>query len=617
MDKYEFNIRVEQIKKNVSKGDYETAMKTADTIDWKRVRNANLLSMVAQVYEKNEEYQEAKEILLLAFERAPIGKRLLFKLTELALREGNVEEAEAYYREFCDLAPEDSRQHLLRYMILKAKNAPAEQLIHSLEGYTTEELDEKWLYELAYLYHEAGNEDQCVKTCDKIMLMFGLGKYVEKAMELKLQYAPLTKYQMDLVENRDKYEAKLRAVEQSLPNNEDDEDEEPYEPVPTVSRRTEERSPEPKPAEVIKQPVEKQEIRQEPVPVMEVNDKQDLVVAVKQAEVEEHLAEELSKISQDDIPEQEVPGDQTRVLGELKSIKMPASDGERVSETVPDESSVRRSTESAAAGKAEVISSNYIVIKSRTPAKGLEAAVETLKKIQAKTGIKNPVAKITAEKLNVKGLEESMERLKGKDLIIEEAGDLSTGMAAELEDFISEVSSAIRVVLIDNPKQIEMMSQKYPDLMENFTAIVQSEEHETVPEAKEKVAVDNRPVRKVVPERADYQKPYKKKEAAPIPAAVPKVDNEEMDIDEFAQYATKYAATIDCAIPGKSMLALYERIEIMEEDNIPLTRANAEELVEEAADKAEKPSLGKMITGVFSSKYDKDGLLILKEEHFI
>ena len=213
MDKYEFNIKIEQIKKLVSKGDYETAMKIADGIDWRRVRNANLLSMVAQVYEKNEEYSEAKDILLLAFERAPICKRLLYKLAELAIKEGNIEEAEAYYREFCDLAPEDSRQHLLRYMILKEKGAPAEQLIHSLEQYTAQELDEKWMYELAALYHEAGYGDECVRTCDKIMLMFGIGKYVDKAMNLKTQYQPLSSYQMDLVENRDKYEAKLRAVE--------------------------------------------------------------------------------------------------------------------------------------------------------------------------------------------------------------------------------------------------------------------------------------------------------------------------------------------------------------------------------------------------------------------
>ena len=214
MDKYEFNIKVEQIKKLINKSDYETAMKIADTIDWRRVRNVNILSMVAGIYEKNGEFQEAKDILLLAFERAPIGKRLLYKLSELALKEGSIEEAEDYYKEFCDLAADDARQYILRYMILKAKGAPAEQLIHTLEQYCNAELDEKWMYELAELYNKAGMEQLCVMTCDKIMLMFGLGKYVDKAMELKLQYAPLNQYQMDLIENKEKYEAKLKAVEQ-------------------------------------------------------------------------------------------------------------------------------------------------------------------------------------------------------------------------------------------------------------------------------------------------------------------------------------------------------------------------------------------------------------------
>ena len=214
MDKYEFNVKVEQIKKLVNRGDFATAMKIADTIDWHRVRNTSLLSMIAQIYEKNNEYQEAKDILLLAFERAPIGKRLLYKLTDLALKEGSVAEAEAYYREFCDLAPEDPRQYLLRYLILKTKKAPLDQLIRALETYTSSEVDEKWLYELAELYHKGNMEEKCVGTCDRIMLLFGLGKYVDKAMDLKLEYAPLNKYQMDLVENRDKYEAKLRAVEE-------------------------------------------------------------------------------------------------------------------------------------------------------------------------------------------------------------------------------------------------------------------------------------------------------------------------------------------------------------------------------------------------------------------
>ena len=175
MDKYEFNIKVEQIRKLVNREDFETAKKITDAIDWKRVHNANLLSMVSQVYEKNRDYRTAKEILLMAFERAPIGKRLLYKLTELALKEGNGEDAEAYYREFCEAAGDDPRQHLLRYMVLRQKGAPLEQRIHSLESYLADELDEKWMYELAVLYQNAGDMDRCISTCVKLMLMFGLG----------------------------------------------------------------------------------------------------------------------------------------------------------------------------------------------------------------------------------------------------------------------------------------------------------------------------------------------------------------------------------------------------------------------------------------------------------
>lgn len=188
MDKYEFNIKVEQIKKLVNKKDFATAMKISDTIDWRRVRNANLLSMVSQVYEENGEYQEAKEVLLLAYERAPIGKRLLYKLGELAIREGSIKEAEDYYNEFCQLAPNDPRRFLLQYLILKEKGMPVSVLIQTIEQYTATEPDEKWLYELAQLYAEAGRSSDCVQICDKITLMFGMGNYGELAKELKQRY---------------------------------------------------------------------------------------------------------------------------------------------------------------------------------------------------------------------------------------------------------------------------------------------------------------------------------------------------------------------------------------------------------------------------------------------
>ena len=458
MDKYEFNIKVEQIKKVVNKGDYETAMKIADTIDWRRVRNANLLSMIAQVYEKNSEYQEAKEILLLAFERAPVGKRLLYKLAELAIKGGDIREAEDYYREFCEMAADDPRQHLLRYMILKAKKAPADQLLQALERYTSTELDEKWMYELAELYRAAGREDDCVRTCDRIMLMFGVGKYVDKAMELKLQYAPLTNYQMDLVENRDKYEAKLRAVEQKYNGTArsldlyGEETAAAYQPEETVQPESYELKSEKLAAEkaamereVAKETAASQEPERmfvekeerEPVyetirrPVQEPTE-EELRASIHQAEIENALAEELSRISIEDCSEPERPLEQTKVLHDIRSIlpgmeeseRIPVQETSAVSEVVsapeepvfeekrvvPEKSAVPAGQSygmESAAREAAVFAAyeddeedlqpihNHLMIEAITPEKGLEMAVEALRKIHRETGTKNPVVKIT------------------------------------------------------------------------------------------------------------------------------------------------------------------------------------------------------------------------------
>lgn len=622
MDKYEFNIKVEQIKKLINKSDFETAMKIADTIDWRRVRNANLLSMIAQVYEKNEEYQEAKEILLLAFERAPIGKRLLFKLAELALKEGNTEEAQDYYREFCDLAPEDPRQHLLRYQILKAKKAPAEQLLHSLEQYTSIELDERWLYELAELYRQAGREEDCVRTCDKIMLMFGLGKYVDKAMELKIQYQPLTGYQMDLVENRDKYEAKLRAVEQEYGGETDDMETEEYdddEPVPQTMD-------------------------------------EELAASIHQAEAEERLAEELSRISVEEYGIQEDTSGYTKILSDIRGIagesfetselalepvsveEDPEEETTQIETLFEDEPDEDPEEEEPVVEEIEEIEdieeieeelapvANHLMIEARTPEKGLEMAIEALKKIHRETATKNPVAKITGSKLSKKGIFEVADKLAGKDVVIEEAGDLSKEALEDLQTLMEEDTSGMIVVLIDNPRQLEEMHSQNPEFASMFECIgaqdhTESDIEKAVlkrAEAEEKIAKEmnqaggtSKPAPQVVSVTSEQAAPVEK------PKHVPIDDDEEMDLDEFAEYASKYASEIDCSIAGKSMLALYERIELMEEDGIALTKANAEELIEEAADRAEKPTLGRLITGVFSSKYDKEGLLILKEEHFI
>ena len=1175
MDKYEFNIKVEQIRKLVGKNDYATAMKIADTIDWRRVRNANLLSMISEVYEKNREYQEAKEVLLLAFERAPIGKRLLYKLTELALREGSISEAEDYYREFCDLSPDDTRQHLLRYMLLKEKKAPMDQIIHALERYISTEVDEKWMYELADLYARAGRTSDCIQLCDKMILMFGVGAYVEKAMELKQRYAPLTSYQKDLIQNRDKYEEKLRAVEEGYENgtiriqdyqepgntgfgvqgagaesyeasgygqqsagyggennsygqqqtayvsgndgygqpqggymsgsdgygqpqggyvpgsdgyghsqgdymsgsdgynqpqggymsgsdgyghpqgsymSEAESYQQPeggymsesdgygqsqggyvpgagdygqsqggyasgaggygqsqggyasgagdygqsqggyasgaggygqpqggyasgaggygqpqggyafeadpygqsqggYEPgagsygqpqdsygsggynqsqagyVPAegaydqagsgytseaggysqsqdgymsgnpaygdsqggydqfqggyipetdgygqsqdgyihgergYSQQTDSYMEEPPVHDPYQgnympesegygrfgnaYPEEAESYGYPQNGYMSENGEYDqqqggyggygqsqagygsanrprqtksghrskgggsgksgngyrtrssrgpsdgrymeengaygsaadgsygeqhysqensnyayevdeeLMANLHQAAAEKELAAEMSKISTEGYVEREPGSGRTKVFRDRHGMAVVKRAEEREQETKYHD---------------RVYTPHHLMIEAKIPETGFETAVEVLKKIHQKTGVNNQVIKISGSKLSRRGIFNVSDKLAGKDLIVEEAGDLSQEDLEELQMLLERDETGMIVVLIDNPFQMKELHQQNPGFVnlfqcidadgQNMDALEAPEERETQEEtAKEPAYEPEEPVardltkedqgialEKPTAEAGDMDQteedpPYEEKDSfeenledediypdetvdepgygeeydeayenrddeeydeayedgddeeydeayengdgeeydeayededgeeygeayedgddeeydgvyededgeeydgddedygdeyeddgdyddeyedesgyedeyeSPAP-----VDDEELDLNEFADYAVKYARDIDCNITGKSMLALYERIELMEEDGIPLTRTNAEDLIEEAADKAEKPSLSGLLKGVFASKYDKDGLLILKEEHFI
>ena len=746
MDKYEFNIKVEQIKKLVNKGDFETAMKIADTIDWRRVRSTSLLTMISQIYEKNAEYQDAKDILLLAYERAPLGKGLLYKLTDLALRENNIQEAEAYYREFCELSGDDPRQYLLRFLILEAKDAPLEQQINSLERYCQEELDEKWLYHLAELYHQANQADDCVRICDKIMLMFGLGKYVDKAMELKLQYAPLTKYQMDLVENREKYEEKLRAVEEEYKNGTYRKPEPEGEYLDTDEPEAElddepENEPEGQPEQA--EPEEKAgkpkvETKPEDEKVEKAALDEDVVASLHEAQAEEALAKEVSKIKPYDEEEGASEGE-TRVFrnvrdlepaeAEEKSEEAPIHEFEEEEETIVEDWDFEPEEE-----EEEIKESNHLMIEAEDPAAGLAMALDSLKKIHRELGTKHPVAKISGANLSHRGIASVAERLAGKDLVVEHAADLDDLTVEELEELMTQDETGMVVVLIDTQARLEQMHRAYPALAVRFqyigcenqkddaaklaqareeelkrqqaqqeaeaarkrqaereaeirrqadkeaeekrrqqeAAARREEEERAKAEAQALAAKEAEEARKAEedrrlaerqreelrrqeearrddePEYEDEEDRYEKDEYEPEddyarggyrddykddykdsykdereddeysnypedePEEKPSKKSGDMDVEEFVQYACKYASEIDCSISGKSMLALYERAEMMEEDGEPLTKTSAEDLIEEAADKAEKKSF----SGLFSSKYDKDGLLILKEKHF-
>lgn len=699
MDKYEFSIKAEQIKKLSSQGDYKTAMQIADTIDWNRVRNANLLSSIADIYEYNGEYEEAKDILLMAFERAPVGKRFLYKLSELSLRSGSIEEAIEFYKEFLDVSPEDPRKYLLRYKILKAKGAMASQLVGPLEQFTETELDEKWLYELAKLYGEAGREEDCIALCDKMILLFGMGKYVDKAQDLKLRYRPFEedtrraprKESFALPEEEPAFEEKNSA--QAV-----------YEEKPPVRELPEEASRVLAPKEVSREEIQREKEKQAENNVL------------SQAEEEK--------------PEQE-KASETEAFSEKETVE--ASDqaskeeSKEASEAVSEDSSVEKAEgkevaeEEAPATtdkKEESIPTYHMIIEADTLEEGFKIAVEEIKYFHQEYKLEFKVAKTNADKLNEKGFAPFAEKLKERDLIIEEAGKLKYSVVDEIERYIQNPKDASSIILVDVYDHFDRMAEDRPRFIDYFDIVSNKEEPEeeedsdledvdleasvAEPEKEEaeetveeeyvphKPSIFDRPARpytEVLEEEARKEEEAKEKQQAPSevreealsrdfedaepeeeyyddenedydeeieeeavedapsvreerreapireeeedvsaisdalekhsPLGQKEKKNAGMSIDEFAEYAISYADSIDCAITEKGITALYERIQLMEEDGILLNKKSAEDLVEEAADQAEKPSLGKKLSSFLRPKYNKDDKLILREEHFM
>lgn len=1041
MDKHELNVKVEQMRKQAGLGDYQTAMKIADKIDWRRVSNVSLLTQVSEIYEKNEKYREAKDILLLAVERTPMGRGLLFKLTQLALKVGSIDEAEECFEEFQKLAPQDSRQKLLRYQILKAKGAQPQQLIPPLEEYVNEEISEEWMYELAELYHKAGMRDACLDLCDRITILFGSGEWVQKALRLKAEGEgePLNEYQQSIAgeiyyqpassprQNAVRETAPVTpAFSQSVPVIPEF-SLQPQEAVPPVMTAPEtvppftaapetvppltaapvaapqytesvpygntavreaavpqpavampqyvggvaagiapqpmaaQTAPEtpaaPNPAQAMtEQYAAAQEDRYRNVPTFQtataattgvpswteavqpqeapaqndidaeidahlrrleeeklgrraaatVSQPQNaapMQVATESMQtaaaagagsvpplenaavtesapladprtVEQRYREESSRPSREYVvsteqraADSEFPGteqlmvdrlryeeesaaararaaarageieeelrsreaklDETKVLPKLPGqerreqlareeaelrrleqdkeaelIQKPAGKTEETA-AVDEETPVKagesaetaaaveaaelaaapakqvaekadEQTAEAAAGKPETAvnavaeaaateenaatpateravspakeplaeeaaaaeprpkqpkllrtpGSFNALIEGRTPEEGLQGAVERLKEAQAVTGFKRPAAKVKAERLNVYGVRNSAEKTAGRDLIIEEAGDLSDVSLSELIQLIAADGGMRTVLLIDNPLQLTRLRASHPEVEKVFhtadkredvkayfaaeakyreaEARRQEEVTKSALEAKEARRKEEEARRReeealeaaAAKEAAERERAEAEKKAAeaereklvkareaqlaqagsaapaasaveeevvrvrtapqtrvedgerPEAAATPQAteaaqtatrqarthaeelakleadkkrlyENEPMTKDAFANYAAVYARNIDCVITGKSMNALYERIELLQADNVKLTRKNAETLIEEAADRAEKPPLSRRLGGLFSKRYNKDGLLILKEEDFL
>lgn len=205
LDKYEYSLKLDQMKSLYAEEKYEDAADIADTINWNKIKNVNALVKAGEIYEKVQRYDDSRDVLLMAYDRSPIGRMIIYRLAEVAVKMEDYQAAEDYYQEFVEIAPHDSLKYVLRYDIKKAQDAPYEELIPILEELKDQEYTEEWAYELAYLYHKAGLSDKCIDACDELILWFGDGPYVERALELKMLYQPLTKAQ----------EAKYRSFRQA------------------------------------------------------------------------------------------------------------------------------------------------------------------------------------------------------------------------------------------------------------------------------------------------------------------------------------------------------------------------------------------------------------------
>ena len=330
MDKYEYRVKTEQMLEYVEQKQYKKAMEIADTIDWRRVKNASMLNTVSEIYECNGEYQKSRDVLFLAYDRAPGSRKVIYRLGLLALKLEDTQEASDCYEEFVKVAPRDPNQYILKYKILKTQGADLEEQIRALEDFKKSEYVEKWAYELALLYHEAGMTAKCLEECDDLILWFSEGKYVYQAMELKMKYKPLTPLQQE------KYDSRPGGVrpepafdEEDAESDEEDmpeesaaeeavEEEKAYEAEPEeVAEETYETEPE----EVTEEAVEQEVYEAEPEGIAEETyeaEPEDAAEDVYEAEPEEvaeeayeaepeEVAEEACEAEPEEVAEEDVP----------------------------------------------------------------------------------------------------------------------------------------------------------------------------------------------------------------------------------------------------------------------------------------------------------------------
>ena len=505
MDKYEYKLKTEQMLELMEDGAYRKAADIANTIDWRRVRNASMLVQVSDIYEKNKEYQKSYDVLNIAYHRAEGSRKIISRLCTLALKTGNVDEAIDYYDDFVQIAPKDPNQYILRYQILREQRAPIEQQIEALEEFKKSEYIEEWAYELAKLYQEAGMTAECLEECDDLILWFSEGKYVYKAMELKMQYKPLTPSQQEKYDHRfEKPSAETEEMPDLLTYAEEkagDEDEaDVYEA---------EEAPEEEGADAEEEPEETEQITEEPEETAEeeqpVPEKKKLGDTMR---LDEALKKLLHPRKQEAAEEEEEP-DMSDLEGAIEEIEAVA-DLEMADKAV--KKSRKRTQVSVSGGMTEIIPEENDSV-DEDPAAPEEAAEETAAVPETEP---EEIAEIPEESTPVSGDDDQIEGqmslediLAGweqqaeetepeADTVYDEDSDQEINIeeiAEEADEFIS--ASGADEILADEPEDLpedEIFADESEDLPEEDE--IPADETEDLQEKEADISTEQNEIRR-------------------------------------------------------------------------------------------------------------------------
>lgn len=616
MDKYEYGLKTEQLKKYALEGTFdEDALEICESLNWKREKDITLLSIGANVYEAYRRYEKALFVLERMYKISNARRRNAYHIIELALEYGDYNTAANYLDEYKRLAPQDAKCILLEYRIAKGrmgvkleeeKEDPKGQeirelnkIIPILERYVKADCDEAWMYELAEQYHRVGRREDCVAMCNQISLWFSVGSYVEKALRLKTIYTPLSEEQREMIKNRYKYEERLKDFVNDLKVPEEipeiitkEEARERAEKRAGAGENTAARNPEKEEAIVMTnlETLDPDPFREMSEPEKEEEGRKPVSGAafIESARTASTKVENISIDSLDHIRRlrqdfedraaktQEAPQAEEAYEVPLEEDLEPISQEnsqENSWETAlsshqfdPKDVSVDLSEEKTYAAIQELKSIGHFTVKSDIEKKGIQLAVSIIsQKIQEGEPVSNQIARTSGEKLNQTGVQEALGELSGAVLFIERAGTLSESSLWNLNLFMEKPDNSVLVVLIDTGDGIDGIWKKNPKLKEQFRF---------------------------------------------------RFSVRTISVDDLAEYATAYAASKNCVLHDMALIPLYDTLEVIVSDKKGNEKKRVEDLIDYAIENASGKRLKQRIRNIFLVRLDEQGRTILREEDF-